>query len=679
MKKETSTIYGAVCVIATALLWCAPLLFAAQNEDTAPTETSASMPAAELSVSAKRLVKNAVFEVVMRRPDPNEDPLSYEKPIDYSVVPFQIRTDKYVSIGTAFAVSATELATAFHVINLGEQSLVYQNYFIRDSAGHVFEVDKITAGDNERDFLIFTVKNHAPFKEYFHFADSWQVEDPVFSIGNALGEGIVRRNGLILGTVPEAENGRWNLLKSSAEGNPGNSGGPLVTPAGRVVALVTSLRGNILYSTPASVIAAYQRKTLHYRIRPTYNHLLLANEYTEAFEYTVTLPAPYQAAGNAIVAAYALAYESAMSKLFAQAPAYLNGPNNAYLLSSSISSTNPYLDYVDPNDNNWKLSSLNYKSHNLPTDGKLYSASVGDFSFYKIARPKQQSLVQLDTNPQLVLDLILANQRMERTLWDRSRYRILSFGSPTRSGVYEDGTGRTWICAFWLAPSDDKVVIMYLLPTPGGPVAVMTIQDSEDLFAYSWDVRKVCDHIHSAYAGTLAEWTTFLGLTLLRPAILDEFTYAWNKNARTLAFGFPGVSFTGGKDVFDWTDTSSLFILPSFYRAGGDIVEGINKVIVNRTRHSDAYFILTLNTRPDPTLGSDYSDSWDTIAGGKFPFNGKAAISEKDNAGSIGALLPGASPQPDALWTLYLVSQNPTTDTLTSRFNALKSAFTITE
>jgi hypothetical protein len=48
-----------------------------------------------------------------------------------------------------------------------------------------------------------------------------------------------QRDGLVLGTVPEDDSGHWNLLKSSANSSPGNSGGHLVTPNGKVVVLVT--------------------------------------------------------------------------------------------------------------------------------------------------------------------------------------------------------------------------------------------------------------------------------------------------------------------------------------------------------------------------------------------------------------------------------------------------------
>jgi len=189
------------------------------------------------------LVHNAVFEVVQEKPV--QDSLVYERELDWDKVPYVIRNDKYYSIGTAFAISKNELITAFHVINLSYESMVNHKYYIRDTEGKVYEVDQITGGSNEKDYLIFTVKGKT-FDEFFRFERNFKAGDPVFSIGNALGEGIVMRNGLVLGTIPEEDSGRWNLLKSSADGNPGNSGGPLVNSDGKVVALVTALRDNLL-------------------------------------------------------------------------------------------------------------------------------------------------------------------------------------------------------------------------------------------------------------------------------------------------------------------------------------------------------------------------------------------------------------------------------------------------
>ena len=240
-----------------------------------------------LSSQVKNLVKDAVFEVVVEKPV--NDPVVYEKSLNWDKVPYAIRNDKYYSIGTAFAISKTELITAYHVMNLGMGSTILTKYAVRGSDGNVYELDKVTGGSKEKDYLIVTLKGKT-FNSFFQFERNYKISDPVFSIGNALGEGIVERSGLILGTIPEADSGRWDLLKSSADGNPGNSGGPLVTPAGKVVALVSALKDNILYSIPASVILDDTRSVLTYRVKTTFGHLILANTYDKTIETTVPLP-----------------------------------------------------------------------------------------------------------------------------------------------------------------------------------------------------------------------------------------------------------------------------------------------------------------------------------------------------------------------------------------------------
>jgi len=178
-----------------------------------------------LNAKLLHLVNDAVFEVVLEKPV--DEQIVYEKEIDWNLVPFAMRNDKYHSIGAAFAISKTELITAFHVIEVIEDG--YDKCFVRDTKGNVYEVDMITGGSKEKDYLIFTVKGKT-FDNFFQFERNYNIGDTVFSIGNALGEGIVIRDGLVLGTVPEKDSGRWNLIKTSASGSPGNSGGPLVTP-----------------------------------------------------------------------------------------------------------------------------------------------------------------------------------------------------------------------------------------------------------------------------------------------------------------------------------------------------------------------------------------------------------------------------------------------------------------
>jgi len=111
----------------------------------------------DLSKAQKDLIYNSCFEVVVEKPV--NDSLTYEKELPWDSIPYNIRVDKYYSIGTAFSISETELVSAFHVIDLRRASMMYPKFFIRDANGDVFELDTIESFDTHRDFIKFKVKN----------------------------------------------------------------------------------------------------------------------------------------------------------------------------------------------------------------------------------------------------------------------------------------------------------------------------------------------------------------------------------------------------------------------------------------------------------------------------------------------------------------------------------------
>jgi hypothetical protein len=79
--------------------------------------------AAAEGLDAKLLprIQAATFEVVAAKPA--NDPLTYEKPLPLDLLPFQERTDKYYSLGTAFSIGNGRYVTAGHVLMTGFGSL----------------------------------------------------------------------------------------------------------------------------------------------------------------------------------------------------------------------------------------------------------------------------------------------------------------------------------------------------------------------------------------------------------------------------------------------------------------------------------------------------------------------------------------------------------------------------
>ncbi|MDR3200769.1 MAG: serine protease, partial [Spirochaetales bacterium] len=619
--------------------------------------------------------QSAVFEVLVKKPAENPAIL-YDKELDWSLVPYSIRTDAYYSIGTAFAVSPTELVTAFHVINLGQESGVFPQYFIRDLQGNIAEVDRVIRASNERDFLVFTVKGRT-FDTHFTLEKNFTVGSQVFSIGNALGEGIVVRGGLVLGTVPEEEEGRWNLLKSSADGNPGNSGGPLVTPDGRVVGIVIALRDNILYSLPSAALLEVPEDTLKYRKKLTYTHLLLANRLTHVFETQTPLPASYEEARTALTEAFSSVYVKVMQDLFDAAPAFLDGPNNMHFLSSVVNTPFPELAFVDKNDDQWKLSNLDVKTYSLPDDGSLMQTSISDFTFMKLSRPNTASLTELNTNPKVLMDLILKGVKMERSLGSSGKYRILSYGEPESVTEYKDRLNRVWLRAHWLIAYEDAYLITYILPTPSGPAVIMTKLPTADI-RYEWDVDAICDHIQAAYRGDFDEWKEFLAQPKWVPQFLSGLSFEWNEKDSGLSLRYPDVFIQAGSDVFEWTSKSTLFLAPAYYLRGKNLEYGIRKTVIQRDIQGRDYAVLYKNVKPDSRLGAKSEASWADIVAAKYPFDEIPRLSSKDNTGFAGSLLPPAHSSGDIRYSLYLSMENPESEeNIKNRLTALKGGVSV--
>jgi hypothetical protein len=630
---------------------------------------------AGLSPRLQTLVKDAVFEVVIKKPE--EKGIVYDKELDWSVIPYAIRSDQYRSIGTAFAVSPTEALTAFHVIDLSSESDVFKEYYIRDSGGNVFEVDRVNKASNERDFLIFTVKDRR-FSSWFELDPAFKVNSQVYSIGNALGEGIVVRTGLVLGTVPEEEEGRWNLLKSSADGNPGNSGGPLVSSEGKVVGVVIGLRDNILYSLPVSEVLSSPPDKTHFRRRYTYGHLLLNNQVSKVFELDVSLPMAYKELRHRIFESYKAHYPLAMTEVFDEAPSYLEGPNNRYILNQTVGSDFPEFAFVDRNDDQWKISDLRVQTFELEDDGMIVQSVVSDFYLIKIRRPKTAPLEALNTDPKTVMDTILSGANLERTLGNIGKYRILSFGEPAEIAEYRDKQGRTWIKTYWLLNFEDSIMVAYILPAPNGPVVFMTRQDSHERHVYEWDMEATCDRLAVAYRGDIEEWSAFLAMEKWVPSFLAEVSFDWDETEKTMGLSLPQLSFKTGGAVFDWTPRSSLFIVPAYYQRDNRIEYGFRSVIVQRDIKGNDYFMIHQHIKPDERLGAKNMEYWNDVVQAKYPYDGISRLSAKDNTGFIGAILPQAGISADARYSLYLNMESPGDENaLSRRFKALEEGISI--
>jgi serine protease Do len=176
-----------------------------------------SLAHAALTPELQKSIRSSTFEVVMKKPE--KDPLSYEKPLPLDLMPYIERNDAYRSMGTAFALGNNVYVTAAHVIMAGVGSQ-FGPPALRRSDGTVFTIDRILKFSAYEDFVVFSLQQD-PQPPGLPVNRNAKVDEPVLAVGNALGEGIVIRDGLFTSETPEAQDGRWKWIRFSAAASPG--------------------------------------------------------------------------------------------------------------------------------------------------------------------------------------------------------------------------------------------------------------------------------------------------------------------------------------------------------------------------------------------------------------------------------------------------------------------------
>ena len=234
----------------------------------------------------------ATFEVVI--PRAADDPLTYEKPLPLDLLPYQERTDKFFSVGTAFSIGQNRYVTAGHVFLAAIGDLTGPPA-LRDASGHVYAIDKIVKFSLQQDFVVFSLKEQPNGDAALDTNAKPSLNSVVYAVGNALGTGVVIRDGLYTSDTPEDENGRWKWMRFSAAASPGNSGGPLLDQNGRVigVVLMKSPNENLNYALPIGEVLNASSNMAVMDKRESYQLDIIEENQNGTFKAQFPLPATY--------------------------------------------------------------------------------------------------------------------------------------------------------------------------------------------------------------------------------------------------------------------------------------------------------------------------------------------------------------------------------------------------
>lgn len=479
---------------------------------------SAAFTQVSMSQEIHTQVMNSVFEILV---DKHEDTqIVYEKKLPMERLPFTIRNDKYYPIGTAFLLSDGSFYSASHVIST-EGDSVYDKYYIRDQNGEVYEIDSIVKFSTSRDYIKFTVPSYkipegAGLKTNYDF----KLNTTVFSVGNALGEGIIIRNGTLTSTTFEDENGEWKWLRFSAAASPGNSGGPLINENGEVIGIITmkSQNENLNYALPVKeAIDAPENKGITHKRYYYYMPNLQVQRFYNEFDVTTELPKKLSEVNKEVTSLYkshtVKTVDDIKAEFSANSPnGFLKHTGKAEIIYNIYGPAFPLTMYYKETDE-WDYAQPKTKRIQLENNGFVEYGNMMGYDLCRVHKPDNISVEELIKNPKLTTEYCLKASAVTRQVANE-KVKIKSLGEPFKSDTYKDIWGRTWFVNYFNINFADSTYVTYALPIPTGLYVMACYDSTESIFTSNYlDMQFVCDNVYLRYGARIKDWISFCNVS----------------------------------------------------------------------------------------------------------------------------------------------------------------------
>lgn len=589
-----------------------------------------------LSPDALKLVGEAVFEIVV--PKPTTDSLTYEHPLPLHLIPYAVRTDKYYSIGTAFAIGTSEFVTAAHVMNLSLESQ-FKEVCLRDKDGNVYEIEMITKYSEQRDFVVFSVKGKT-INNFFQINASPRINQEVFAVGNALGEGIVIRNGLYTSSTPEEEEGVWRWLRFSAAASPGNSGGPLLDAEGKVIGIVLqkSPNENLNIALPITeVVNARENVAIaHKMLKYSLDNFRVAMLPT--FHKEIVLPKPYNELNRELIDGLKLLHYNTMRELFKKNrnSVFPNGRGSDIVLHAVYDVVFPNL-IMQGEAGVWNASRPGeIREAELLNDGRMRYGIMGNTLFLYIQKPADISLDNFCNNSKLFMDLILKGLSLPRKIGNEET-RITSMGKSAEHYVFTDSYGRNWLVKSWNLEYNDEKVVTFSLPIPGGCITLMRSGQTGLVNAgYIPELKMLTNFIYISYNSTLKKWREFLQMKEILPTAFAGIDISFEYN-KVLHYTSKRFSFSYTPELMEIHENSLLRLSFNFFKEKDKTIWDVSAVSAGEDKNRNTFVAVGRKIKPAKELGEVFQRDWEDTEANKFPFNRKSYPGDKIT--SIGTVL----------------------------------------
>ena len=611
--------------------------------------------AASLDPALLPKIQAATFEVVQAKPV--GDPLSYERPLPLELLPYQERTDKYYSIGTAFAIGGNRYVTAAHVLLAGVDSL-WGPPQLRDAAGRVYPIGKIEKFSLSKDFMVFTLAQPPAGDAALEIDASPTLNQVVYAVGNALGTGVVIRDGLYTSDTPEQDNGAWKWMRFSAAASPGNSGGPLLDKDGKVigVVLMKSANENLNYALPIREVLEAPAGKAVVDTRITYQIDLFDTVQNDRLKAQFALPLGLGDFYRAFQSRMDANSDTQLKALLAKESANLfpNGAGSARLLHQQTQLDGFPTLIVRGSEGEWRRVGERSQYFALDGNGYVATGGVGRNGLIRLRRPDGVAAATFYADAKSRMDLLARTGMFQREVAGE-KVKITSLGKPVREATHLDRWQRPWQVGVWTLPYANALVVAYMLPVPDGSVMLVRFTPPSHEHDSMLDMDEMSSFVHVTYQGTLAQWKDFLGQPALQPAAFRNIRIGFDYDRR-FSYASQRVAFSYPSAVQPVRPDNLLWLGFRFFLDGGKPVWDVGDVNVWKDTASDDHNNVNVQryVAPPPGLDDDLSSRWRKLSAREYPYNGVARYENdlmKINA-VVAPAAQGGQP-PSVLYTAF--------------------------
>ena len=570
--------------------------------------------AAAPSPELQKKVRAATFEVVV--PKPAETSVTYERPLPLELIPFVERNDRYWPIGTAFAIGADTFVTAGHVLR-GALGGAGGPPVLRGADGKIVAIESVLKFSAHQDFAVFKT-SAAAASQVLDTSNTTTIDEPVFAVGNALGEGVVIRDGLLTSLTPEDQDGRWKWLRYSAATSPGNSGGPLLNAAGVVIGVVIgkSPGENLNYALPIEYVTNARMES-RMDVRFPLRVPVLRDPVVAKFDSTLPLPLPLADFEKRLRGETLRIYREERARLLAQNQAALLPRGKGDKLLASVTAAQCPMLVVQGKDGSWDIDESPRTTEDLPDDGKFCSRQSGEVPVFSIERGKNTE-PRFYEDPRFAMDLLLKALRFPRMVGSEPVV-VTSLGAAKRNVEHRDRFGRRWRIVTFGLPYVDSTFVLMLLPTPKGYAGILQFAERGGEELALEQITFLSDYFYVSYSGTFAQWRAFLSRADLRPAVLDKVNVG--RDASGVHFRSRRLDFDLPPGLMQLDDQAIFTLQMSYAIEAGQLVWDIGAVYV-ATDDDDKMFVgLIRQPKPASGAGKDLNERWQEILDSKGDFS----------------------------------------------------------